>query len=74
MSDDAKLPEGSRIGRFVLFRDVDGTRHALVAASVAAACEADDGETVMMLPAGKLIRVPQQLDVVLNWLDGQGPR
>lgn len=69
-----ELHEGARVGRFVVLRDVEGTRHALAAASVAAACEAEDGATVIMLPGGKLLRVPQRLDTVLTWLDGRGCR
>lgn len=71
---DGELPEGSRVGRFVVVRDIDGTKHALAAGSVAAACQTDDGTTMVMLPGGKLVQVPHRLDVVLDWLDGRGPR
>ena len=66
------LTEGTRIGRFVVLRDVNGVTHAVAAGSVAAICETDDG-ALLMLPGGKLVQVPQAVEVVLEWLDGRGP-
>lgn len=66
------LAEGTRIGRFVVLRDVNGITHAVAAGSVAAICETDDG-ALLMLPGGKLVQVPQEVAVVLAWLDGRGP-
>jgi hypothetical protein len=50
------LVEGMRIGRFVVLRDVEGKRHAMAAAAVAALCECDDG-TLLMVPGGRLVQV-----------------
>ncbi|MBE7189935.1 hypothetical protein [Jatrophihabitans endophyticus] len=59
------------MGRFVVLRDLDGRTHAVSAGSVAAICETDDG-TLLMLPAGRMIHVPQAMETVLAWLDGRG--
>lgn len=67
-----QLEEGERIGRFLVIRDLDGRLHAVSAGAVAAMCETDDG-TVMMLPGGRLVQVARPLEVMLAWLDGQGP-
>ena len=63
------LAEGQRVARFLVVRDVDGRRHAVSASAVAALCEMDDG-TLLLLPGGRLIHVPQTLDVVVHWLAG----
>lgn len=73
MSDfniDDTLHEGERVGRFVVFRDIEGNTHAVAAGSVAAACQTDDG-TLLMLPGGRMVHVPQSLAMVLAWLDGR---
>lgn len=70
-SERCQLEEGVRIGRFVVVRDIDGRWHAVAAGAVAAACEADDGSVVLMLPGGRLMTLPQPLPVVLSWLDGK---
>ena len=67
---DGRLLEGSRIGRFVVLHDVDGTVHAVAAGSVAAICETEDG-SVLMLPGGRMLRVSRPLIAVLAWLDGR---
>ena len=68
------LRDGQRVGRFVLMHDVEGRRHALAAGSVAALCEVDDGSSLLMLPGGRLVNVPRPLELVLDWLDGRGPK
>ncbi|WP_338661252.1 hypothetical protein VQH23_13495 [Pararoseomonas sp. SCSIO 73927] len=65
------LEEGSRIGRYVLIRDVAGVLHAISPLSVAAVCE-DDGGALLLLPGGRLVQVSQGLATVLAWLDVRG--
>ena len=67
---DDTLNEGERVGRFVVFRDLEGNAHAIAASSVAAACQTDDG-TMLLLPGGRMVHVPQAMPVVLAWLDGR---
>jgi hypothetical protein len=55
-----------------VLRDVDGRRHALSAGAVHAACEEDDGETVLFLPSGRALRIDVPLAILLGWLDGRG--
>lgn len=68
---DGTLHEGERVGRFVVFRDLEGNTHAVAASSVAATCQTDDG-TMLLLPGGRMVHVPQVMSVVLAWLDGRG--
>jgi hypothetical protein len=63
------LAEGTRVGRFVVLRDLDGKTYAVATGSVAALCETEDG-ALLMLPGGKMVHVPQPMEVVLGWLDG----
>lgn len=63
------LAEGTRIGRFVVLRDLDGKTYAVATGSVAALCETEDG-ALLMLPGGRMVHVPQPMEVVLGWLDG----
>jgi hypothetical protein len=67
------LVDGTRIGRFVVLRDVDGRVHAVAVGSVSAVSEMDDGETVLILPGGRMVRVDRRLVTVVGWLDGRGP-
>ena len=67
------LADGTRIGRFVVLRDVEGRVHAVAAGSVGAVCETEDGDTPLMLPGGKIVRVGRGIATVLGWLDGRGP-
>ena len=67
------LADGTRVGRFVVISDVDGRVHAVAAGSVSAVCETEDGDTVLMLPGARMIRVGRRLMTVLGWLDGRGP-
>ena len=65
-----RLEDRLRVGRFVVLRDLDGRTHAVAATSVGAMCETDDG-TLLMLPGGRMVHVPQALATVLGWLDGR---
>lgn len=64
------LDEGQRIGRFVIFRDIDGRVHALAAGSISAVCQTDES-ALLMLQGGKIVHVERSMDVVLGWLDGR---
>lgn len=64
------LDEGQRIGRFVIFRDIDGRVHALAAGSVSAICQTDEG-ALLMLPGGRMVHVERSMETVLHWLDGR---
>ena len=64
------LEDGTRIGRFVVLRDLDGKAYALAAGAVAALCETEDG-SLLMLPGGRMVHVAQPMNVVLEWLDGR---
>ena len=66
------LANGTRIGRFLVLRDVDGRRHALAASAVHTVSEAEDGDTVLFLPGGRVLRIGTPLTTVLGWLDGRG--
>ena len=50
--------DGQRIRPFIVVHDVDGRCHALAAGSIAALCEVDDGGSLLMLPGGRLVAVP----------------
>ena len=65
------LHEGERIGRFIVLRDLEGNIHAVAASAVAAVCRTEDG-TLLLLPGGRMVHVPQSLSMVLAWLDGRG--
>ena len=65
-----RLQAGTRVGRFVVFRDVDGKTHAIAASAVVAICDADDG-AVLLLPGGRMVRVPEDLATVLGWFDAR---
>lgn len=71
-SPEEDPPHGTRVGRYLVLRDVDGRKHALSAAAVYAACEEEDGDTVLFLPAGRMLRVNVPLGTLLGWLDGKG--
>ena len=64
-----ELEAGMRVGRFVIVRDVEGRTHAVSATGVSAAFETDDG-TLLLLPGGRMIHVPDGLVAVLGWIDG----
>ena len=67
------LMDGTRIGRFVVITDVDGRVHAVAAGSISAFCETEDGDTLLMLPGNRMVRVGARFETVLGWLDGRGP-
>ena len=64
------LEEGTRVGRFVILRDVNGATYALAIGSIAAICGTDDG-ALLMLPGGKMVHVARTMETVLGWLDGR---
>lgn len=66
---NATLEDGTRVGRFVVVRDLDGKTYALAAGSVAALCETEDG-ALLMLPGGRMLHVAQSMEVILKWLNG----
>jgi hypothetical protein len=72
--DDDALADGTRVGRYVVLRDVDGRTHALATTAVAAVCADPEGGCTLLLPGGRMVRVDQPLELVLAWLGGQGPR
>lgn len=65
------LEEGTRIGRFVLIRDITGVLHAISPYSVAAIREDETG-SLLLLPGGRLIQVAQEMTTVLSWFDARG--
>ncbi len=73
VADHGKRPllEGTRIGRFVVLRDLEGRSLAVAAGSVTAVSETDDG-ALLMLSGGRMVQVPQAMETVLAWLDGRG--
>jgi hypothetical protein len=68
---DSGLAEGTRLGRYVVVRDVNGRRHALAATAVVAISEEEDGDIVLFLPGGRALRISVPLATVLDWLNGQ---
>ena len=66
---DTDLEEGTRIGRFLVLRDMEGQRHAVAIGAVSALGETDHG-TLLLLPGGRLIHVPQPMRRMLCWLAG----
>ena len=66
----AALEDGTRIGRFVVLRDLDGKAYALATGSVAALCETEDG-SLLMLPGGRMVHVAQPMEVILEWLNSR---
>jgi hypothetical protein len=67
---DQTMQEGTRVGRFVILRDIEGQIHAVAVGSVPALRETEDG-TLLMLHGGKLLHVCHPLAQVLTWLDGR---
>jgi hypothetical protein len=67
--EEEDLVEGTRIGRFVVLRDVDGRRHAVAAGAVLAMADAEDGDTLLHVPGGRALQVPHPLTTVLRWFE-----
>ena len=65
-----ELEEGTRVGRFVILRDVNGATHAVAISSIAAICGTDDG-ALLMLPGARMVHVPRSMKTILGWLDGR---
>ena len=62
------VEDGTRLGRYVLLRDVEGRRHALAATSVVALSETDAGDTLLYLPGGRMLRIATPLATALAWI------
>ena len=71
-SVEEDFPHGTRVGRYLVLRDVDGRKHALTVTAVYAVCEEEDGDTMLFLPAGRMLRVNVPFAMLLGWLDGRG--
>ena len=65
--EDNTSAEGSRIGRYVLLRDVNGCLYALSATAVSALCETEDG-CLLMLLGGRVVPLTHSMSRVLAWL------
>ena len=68
--DDADLTEGTRVGRFLVLRDIDGNLYGVAASAVSVIRMTDDG-TLMMLPGGKMLHTSRSMGTLLAWLDGR---
>ncbi|MGK7871348.1 hypothetical protein [Falsiroseomonas sp. E2-1-a20] len=66
--------DGRRIGRYVVVQDIDGRTHALSVTAVAAICSDDNEGSVLLLPAGRLVRVDAPLEQAAAWFNGKGQR
>lgn len=63
------MAEGAeRLGRFLLVRDVDGKRLAIVPTAVLLAAETEDGRTVAILAGGRSLYFNEDLQTVVQWL------
>ncbi|MFC7738645.1 hypothetical protein ACFQX4_23210 [Roseomonas sp. GCM10028921] len=65
---DDGLTDGTRIGRFVILRDVDGVRHAVSSGGVQAMGDLD-GDTLVHLSGARTLRVPHSLATLLSWFE-----
>ena len=61
------MEDGTRLGRYVLLRDAEGRRHALAVTSVVALSETDDGDTLLHLSGGRMLRTATPLTAALAW-------
>lgn len=59
---------GAGPGRFVVVRDREGRRTAVVRHAVSAVGETEDGGSFLVLPGGRTIVVDEDLDLVMQWL------
>ena len=71
---EGPLSEGTRVGRFVVVRDLEGQTLAVAAGGGGGGgrTPATDEGALLMLPGGRLVHVPRTLETVLGWLDGRG--
>lgn len=61
--------DGTRVGRYLIIRDADGTCHAICASAISAMCDTGDGATILLMGGGRMLRVEQELRTVLGWLE-----
>ncbi len=59
-----------RLGRFLLVRDVEGTRYAIAPTAVSFAVETQDGGTIAFLQGGRAVRFNEDLETVARWFSG----
>ena len=62
------MEPGERYGRYVIVRDVEGRIHAVSPTSVAAICDDGDGGCILLLPGARMVRVGEDIELVLEWL------
>lgn len=62
------MTDGQRVGRFLLLRDVNGQNHAVSTSAITALADLDDG-TLILLPGGRLLNVPNAMTDILVWLN-----
>ena len=75
MRDVTEATTGERRGQMLVFRDVDGLRHAVRASAVVAASDVDESRdaTLLQLPNSRYVVIPCSLDDVVCWLSGWAP-
>lgn len=63
------MESGTRIGRFVVVRDVDGRLHAIALGAISAV--SDDGEGgAMLMVHGMRLHVEQSVEAIMVWIAG----
>lgn len=69
-----EIVSGERIGSFLVLVDQDGVRHAVKPGAVLCVSDADQGRdaTVLQLPGGRVLLVPQPMDEVLDLMGALG--
>ncbi|MBP0447725.1 hypothetical protein J8J14_23520 [Roseomonas sp. SSH11] len=61
----------TRVGRYVILIDVDGRTHAIAPTSVGAICE-EDGQSILLLPGGKVVIIEADVIRTARILSGEG--
>ena len=64
----SEFAEGEWFGRFLTLRDADGRLHGVAASAIIAVSPDDDGGALLLLPAGRLLRVSQPAETIMQWL------
>ena len=69
MQDAAEVVGGVRHGPFIVFTDLDGSRHAVRLSSVAAVSDLDQSQdaTLLQLPGQRAVVVMKPFNEVLGW-------
>lgn len=55
-------------GRYIVVRDRDGRRTAVLRHIVSAICETEEGGALLLLPGGRIVYLDEDLGTVLAWL------